>query len=353
MKNNQSLINFFWDRFKKDKLGFLSVLYVLLLSIIGVFSYFIIPDTTPYANEMHIEISKMPPGSSVSFLDTPKKKYDEVNWFKSHFFGEESKYYSVPIESYYFEEETLFYVEYSTKDTLRFSGESYMINERFYLFGTDKYGRDFFSRVLLGIRVSFSVGIIAVFISLFLGVILGSFAGYFGGRVDSVIMWLINIVWSVPTLLMVIAITLALGKGFWQIFVAVGLTMWVEVARVVRGKIMQERNLQYVEVARLMNLSSIRIIFRHILPNIISPIIIISAANFASAILIESGLSFLGIGAQPPTPSWGGMIKDHYTYIIMDKSYLAIIPGLCIMMSVLSFMKIGDSIRSLNEVKDI
>jgi len=152
---------------------------------------------------------------------------------------------------------------------------------------------------------------------------------------------------------MVIAITLALGKGFWQIFVAVGLTMWVEVARVVRGKIMQERNLQYVEVARLMNLSSIRIIFRHILPNIISPIIIISAANFAAAILIESGLSFLGIGAQPPTPSWGGMIKDHYTYIIMDKSYLAIIPGLCIMMSVLSFMKIGDSIRSFNDVKDI
>ena len=164
-------------------------------------------------------------------------------------------------------------------------------------------------------------------------------------------MWLINITWSIPTLLLVIAITLALGKGFWQVFIAVGLTMWVEVARVVRGQIMSVKEMQYVEAAKALGLSDFRIILRHILPNIMAPIIVISAANFAAAILIESGLSFLGIGAQPPTPSWGAMIKDHYSYIILGKAYLAIIPGLAIMMLVMAFMLIGNALRDALDVK--
>jgi peptide/nickel transport system permease protein len=164
-------------------------------------------------------------------------------------------------------------------------------------------------------------------------------------------MWIINVTWSIPTLLLVIAITLALGKGFWQVFIAVGLTMWVEVARVVRGQIMSVKELQYVTAARALGFGNFRIITKHILPNIMAPVIVISAANFAAAILIESGLSFLGIGAQPPMASWGAMIKDHYNYIILGKPYLAIIPGLCIMALVMAFMLIGNALRDALDVK--
>ena len=132
---------------------------------------------------------------------------------------------------------------------------------------------------------------------------MGCLAGYYGGRTDAFIMWLINVTWSIPTLLLVIAITLALGKGYWQVFIAVGLTMWVEVARVVRGEVMGVKEQQYITAARALGFTDFRIIFRHILPNIMAPVIVISAANFAAAILIESGLSFLGIGAQPPMSS--------------------------------------------------
>ena len=149
-----------------------------------------------------------------------------------------------------------------------------------------------------------------------------------------------------------IAITLALGKGFWQVFIAVGLTMWVEVARVVRGQVMAVKEQQYVTAAKALGYGHWRVITKHILPNSLAPVIIISAANFASAILIESGLSFLGIGAQPPMPSWGGIIKDHYAYIILGKPYLAIVPGLAIMSLVTAFMLMGNALRDVLDVKN-
>ena len=225
------------------------------------------------------------------------------------------------------------------------------VTQRMFYFGTDKYGRDLLSRILVGARISFSIGFVAVFISLLIGVFLGSIAGYFGGKWDAVIMWVINVTWSIPTLLLVIAITLALGKGFWQVFIAVGLTMWVEVARIVRGQVMSVKEMQYVTAARALGFTDFRIIVKHILPNILAPVIVISAANFAAAILIESGLSFLGIGAQPPMSSWGAMIKDHYNYIIVGKPYLALIPGLCIMSLVMAFMLIGNTLRDALDVK--
>ena len=204
---------------------------------------------------------------------------------------------------------------------------------------------------MVATRISLAVGFIAVFISLVIGISLGLIAGYYGSWVDNFIMWLINVVWSIPTLLMVIAISLALGKGFWQVFVAVGLTMWVEIARVVRGQVLSLKQMEYIQAAKVLGFGDFRIMFRHILPNIISPIIVISAANFASAILIEAGLSFLGIGAQAPMPSWGTMIKDHYSYIILDKAYLAIAPGVAIMFLVLAFMLVGNMLRERLDVR--
>jgi len=206
---------------------------------------------------------------------------------------------------------------------------------------------------MIGTRVSLSVGFISVFISLVIGILLGALAGFFRGWIDNLIIWFINVVWSIPTLLLVIAITFALGKGFWQVFIAVGLTMWVEVARVVRGQMMSLREKEFVEAGKALGFRNFRIIFRHILPNVMGPVIVISAANFASAILIEAGLSFLGIGVQPPMPSWGTMLKENYAYIILHYAYLALLPGIAIMLMVLAFMLIGNGLRDALDIKTV
>ncbi len=284
------------------------------------------------------------------------------------FFGKKNADTEIPVSSFSLKQNTIEITEYTTDgvdglqkeyalsmfpkaSSVNEIPEKY-ISEKKFLLGTDKYGRDMLSRMLIGIRISLAIGFVAVFISLVIGITMGAIAGYFGGKVDAAIMWLINVTWSIPTLLLVIAITLALGKGFWQVFIAVGLTMWVEVARVVRGQVMGVKQMQYVTAARALGYNDFRIIVKHILPNSMAPVIIISAANFAGAILIESGLSFLGIGAQPPTPSWGGIIKDHYAYIILGKPYLALIPGLAIMSLVTAFMLIGNALRDAMDVRN-
>jgi peptide/nickel transport system permease protein len=160
-----------------------------------------------------------------------------------------------------------------------------------------------------------------------------------------------NIVWSIPTLLLVFAITFALGKGFWQVFVAVGLTLWVNVARTLRGQVLAVRNIEYVEATRALGFSDARIIFRHILPNVLGPVLVVAAANFASAIVIEAGLSFLGVGVQPPQPSWGLMIKENYSFIITSNPSLAIIPGVAIMILVLAFNLLGNALRDRLDVR--
>jgi peptide/nickel transport system permease protein len=165
-------------------------------------------------------------------------------------------------------------------------------------------------------------------------------------------MWFINVMWSIPSLLLVFAITLMLGKGFWQIFIAIGLIMWVSTARIVRGQVLAVRQLEYVLAARALGLSDFRIIFRHILPNILGPVMVVSASNFASAIVIEAGLSFLGIGVQPPQPSWGLMIKENYNFIITHNPALALAPGLAIMTLVLAFNLLGNGLRDALQVRE-
>jgi len=295
-------------------------------------------------------------------LTIPSSNTESQSYFNKLFFGDKNQQTEIPISTYLVNDNSLTIQTYTeinieslskTFPLSKFNREDiseFILTKKFYL-GTDKYGRDLLSRMLVGTRISFFIGFIAVFISLLIGISIGAIAGYFGGKIDAFIMWLINITWSIPTLLLVIAITLALGKGYWQVFIAVGLTMWVEVARVVRGQVMSSKEMQYVEAAKALGFSNFRIIFNHILPNIMAPVIVISAANFAGAILIESGLSFLGIGAQPPTPSWGAMIKDHYSYIILGKAYLAVIPGLAIMGLVMAFMLIGNALRDALDVK--
>lgn len=351
------------QKFKNNFWGVFSFWFIVLVGIISVFAYAFAPDNSQHANQMHLAIHSKKPGFKVKMLTMPSEFDNDQGFLNKLFFGKKNTETEIPISNYKIEKDNLMYTEYASDGlegvakaidfkNLEAAKAEDLISEKTFLFGTDKYGRDLLSRILVGARISFFIGFVAVFISLIIGVFMGSVAGYFGGRVDAVIMWIINVTWSIPTLLLVIAITLALGKGFWQVFIAVGLTMWVEVARVVRGQIISAKEMQYVTAAKALGFNHFRIITKHILPNIMAPVIVISAANFAAAILIESGLSFLGIGAQPPMASWGAMIKDHYNYIILGKPYLALIPGLCIMSLVMAFMLIGNAFRDALDVKN-
>ena len=347
-----------FKKFKQNYFGIASLCFVIFVGFMAIFAYVFAPDDSQYANQMHLSIHSKPPGFEVSMLIQPNASPNPQSLIDKLFFGDKYPAREVPILSYQIQQQKLSYQPYNSTGLeglekvidLEAFPKVHIENKKFYL-GTDKFGRDLLSRILVGARISFFIGFIAVSISLLLGLLLGSLAGYYGGRIDAMIMWLINVTWSIPTLLLVIAITLALGKGFWQVFIAVGLTMWVEVARVVRGEVMSVKEQQYITAARALGFSDFRIIFKHILPNIMAPVIVISAANFAAAILIESGLSFLGIGAQPPMSSWGAMIKAHYNAIILGKPFLALIPGFCIMALVMAFMLIGNALRDALDVK--
>lgn len=366
MKKATSLSQLAFQKFRKNFWGMLSVSFLILCVLIALFAYGLAPDNSENANQMHLSIHSKQPGFKVKMLTLPVT-VQQQNGIHTFFFGNKNADTEIPISTYTVTETGVSISEY-TEDGSGLQKEFMIsqfpnvlvpsdiarlyISEQKFILGTDKYGRDLMSRMLIGIRISLAIGFVAVFISLLIGITMGAIAGYFGGKIDAVIMWIINVTWSIPTLLLVIAITLALGKGFWQVFIAVGLTMWVEVARVVRGQVFSVKEMQYVTAARALGFTDYRIITKHILPNIMAPVIIISAANFAGAILIESGLSFLGIGAQPPMPSWGGIIKDHYSYIVLGKPYLAIIPGLAIMSLVTAFMLVGNALRDALDVKN-
>lgn len=399
-KESRSLAQQTWKKLLKSKLSVFGLIVIALSVIITVFGSLIRPDSTPNANEMSLSLTIKPPGFKVKMLNVHKNnEFEHPGFFGRMFFGgRENEYVEVPMNSYRFEGDYIVVDEYSAKPKVKepkkyllpdvvyplslnntvskdasgnfvfytFAGEKMVKNaaelkreieanniyeKKFYL-GTDMFGRDMLSRLMSGTLISLSVGFISVFISIVIGTLLGAIAGFFRGKTDDLIMWLINVVWSIPTLLLVIAITLALGKGFWQIFIAVGLTMWVDVARVVRGQVLSLREKEFVEAGRALGFSNMRIILRHVLPNVMGPVIVISAANFASAILTEAGLSFLGIGAQPPMSSWGSMIKDHYGFIIIPhSSYLALLPGLAIMLMVLAFILVGNGLRDALDAK--
>lgn len=383
-----------WQAFKRNKIAIAGLVFIVLTLLVAVLGYSIMPDQSPHANNMTIQLSIKKPGSSFMMLRIRKSEpVDTVGFFIRMLFGQPTFYRDVPITGYHFAQDSVYVNEYIGDEdkpeikaynifevvngvkpryhygtvllnpgiSVHKGQEIYkrfyhkivaeqIINKTFWL-GTDIYGRDMLSRLLLGTRISLAVGLMSVIISMLLGVTIGAIAGYFGGWIDNCLSWLMNILWSLPALLLVIAISFALGKGLWQIFIAVGLSMWVEVARMVRGQVMGLKQVEYIEAAGALGFNNTRIITRHILPNITGPILVLASSNFASAILLEAGLSFLGFGAQPPMPTWGGMIKEHYGYIVMNSAYLAIIPGVAIMLLVYAFNLVTVGLRDAFDIK--
>lgn len=389
-----------WQRLRRNRAALFGLGVIGFSVVIAILGYSITPDSTPNCALQFPELGRKKPGFEMQFLKIKKnEESNEKNFFVWMQMGKANSHRMISVYKYRFEGMDIVVEEYTgmmpnkgkeerfdladvlysidkktpprqvggniefckygetgmtslpIADMRRQILEENIVDKR-YLLGTDNLGRDLLSRLMLGTRVSLTVGLVSVLISLVLGVAIGALGGFFRGWVDNVIMWLINVVWSIPTLLLVIAITLVLGKGLVQVFIAVGLTMWVDVARVVRGQTLGIREQEFIEAGRALGFNNARLIFRHVMPNILGPVIVICADNFANAILIEAGLSFLGLGAQPPTPSWGAMISDHRPYITTEFAYLAIVPGLAIMLMVLAFVILGNGLRDAIDVKD-
>lgn len=397
-----------WRRFRRNVPAVVALGWLVACGLVAVFAYPLMPDDTRSGNFQVIELTKQPPGSAFTLILQPNAAIGEAVGPLTYLLdGRPDRYRPIPVSdraSIRLDADSLSYTDLRSRQQLLLlpdlllpldkyapqaiawkaeTGKPYTleaglvtyvdttgaqasvplatleaqfweehVREGHYWLGSDASGRDVLSRLLLGTRLSLGIGLMAVLVSLVLGVTLGALAGFFRGRVDRVIMWFVSVVWSIPTLLLAIALAFVMGKGTWQLFLAIGISSWVEVARLVRGQIFSLREMQYVEATRALGYRWPRAIFRHILPNVMNPLIIVAASNFASAILMEAGLSFLGVGVQPPIPSWGGMIKEGYTQIMFDSGvWLAIFPGLAMILVVISLNLVGYGLRDALDPK--
>lgn len=345
----------FCSRFAKDTSAVVAALYLMAALFLALFGYTVAPDNAPDANTQLIAMANSKPGTAVHILalkslqeHTPPQPTGSLRT------GTPLPYTPVAIipESLRMSGDSLWAALVESPDAVfsmhqaaLWDQQSPVIVRTFWL-GSDAYGRCILSRLIIGFRISLSVGALAVGLALFIGVFMGALGGYAGGRIDDAVMLVVNVVWSVPTLLLVFAVVMALGRSIWVVFLAVGLTLWVDVARLVRGQMISLRNQPFVEAAYNLGLPPWRIIIRHLIPNLIGPLLVVLAGCFATAILLESGLSYLGFGVQPPTPSWGSLLNEHYGHALSGQWIPALAPALTIASTVWAFYALGNGIKA-------
>jgi peptide/nickel transport system permease protein len=365
--------------------------FITLTLVVALFAHYIAPDKSPYASVQHTALCLAKPGTeywmfyntkavSTDNTTSPSKPFQDTSVtikdfkltdtaFYYHTFLQPELWQNIPLPKAVFDNRLKAFsynringnytiTLYSSSKPVQYSASAlqqklkkHQLKHFVFILGSDKLGRDYLSRLMLGTRVSLGVGLIAVGVSIVLGLILGSLAGFYGGWLDALISWFMNVVWSLPTILLVVSISLVLGKGLFQVFLAIGLTMWVDTARLVRGQILSLKQREFIDAAKVLGYSDVRIIIRHIWPNLWPVLLIYASANFSTAILTEAGLSFLGLGAQPPIPSWGEMISAHKGYMLLNKAYLVFIPGIAVSLLVLSFTLLSQGIRNTLDPK--
>ena len=272
----------------------IGTIILLIYIFVAIFSPYIAPDPSNNANRQNADCTKLPPFSYVYLSDSNQNQ---------------------PV-SYFF------------------------------LLGTDVLGRDILSRLMLAGRVSLTVGFLSVIFGLIIGVSIGLISGYFGGIIDRCLQGIMTLVWALPSVLLALILSFILDKGILQLCLAIGLTLWVDMARIIRGKTMILKEMEFVQAGKSIGLRTIPLIFTYILPNLKQIILILACSNFATAVLLEAGLSFLGMGISPPTPSWGNMIYEGYNYIILEQGkWIAFYPALVLVILILSINIVSSGLK--------
>lgn len=344
-----------YKRFIGNKSAVVAALYLMASILLAIFGYAVAPDNAPDANTQLSATTHAHPGTTVHLLALkPIQQQPPSGCIKRLLNGTPLPYTPVVIapESLRMSNDSIWVAPVDQPSAAFAVHQAALWNKhrpvvvRTFWLGSDAYGRCILSRLILGFRVSLSVGTLAVGVALVIGVCMGALGGYAGGRTDDVVMLVLNVVWSVPTLLLVFAVVMALGRSVWVVFVAVGLTLWVDVARLVRGQMISLRNQPFAEAAYNLGLPPWRIILQHLMPNLIGPLLVVLSGCFATAILLESGLSYLGFGVQPPTPSWGSLLNENYGLALTGQWIPALAPALTIALTVWAFYALGDGIKA-------